>query len=116
METAKKKTPMPIIAGSLAIASGGLKLLAIFGLFIASFFIIYTDLPNIGITPALFLTIALSLTVIEIVAIVGGISAIKRKHFSLALAGSIMAFLPFSLLGLTSIILLALSKDEFNTG
>jgi hypothetical protein len=46
-------------------------------------------------------------------AVIGGIYALQREKFGLAVTGSIAAFLPFSLLGLASIILIALSKDEF---
>lgn len=40
METTVNKTPMAIIAGILAIVSGGFKLLGLLGLIIASFFVI----------------------------------------------------------------------------
>ena len=114
MESMTKKTPMPVAAGALAIASGGLKLLGLLGLMVASFFIIVSDLPFSGVHPVvLLLAIVVPLATLGIIAIIGGISALQRRHFNLALAGSIMAFLPFSFLGLASITLLALPKEEF---
>jgi hypothetical protein len=113
METTSKKTAMPVIAGTLAIASGGLKLLVFLGLIIASFFVIASPVPQFGIHPSAVLPLFNIPLVLGIVAIIGGIFAIQRKKFGLALIGSIAAFLPFSFLGLASIILIALSKDEF---
>ena len=113
METTVKKTPMPVAAGILAIASGGFKLLFLIGLIIASFFIIAGPAPA-WIRPATILLITtITLAALGILAIAGGIYALQRKRFGLAVAGAITAFLPFSLLGLASVILLALSKDEF---
>ena len=57
--------------------------------------------------------ITIPLAIIGILAVIGGIYSLQRKKFGLAVTGSIAAFLPFSLLGLASIILIALSRDEF---
>ena len=114
METPVKKTAMPVIAGVLAIASGGFKLLTFVGLIVASFFII-SPVHGFDIHPiVVLLTISIPLTVLAIVAIIGGISALQRKRFGLAVAGSVASFLPFSVLGLASIILIALSRKEFD--
>jgi len=51
--------------------------------------------------------------VVGIVAIVGGLYAMQRKIWWLALAGSIAALFPFWFLGLAPLILIALSRDEF---
>jgi len=53
------------------------------------------------------------LVVLGIIAIVGGISALRRKSFGLSLAGAICA-LP-SILGILAIIFIALGKREFET-
>ena len=104
---------MPLIAGILAIVSGGLKLFGVLGLIAFGFFAI--ALPTITrIGPlTLFLGAFVPLVILVALAIIGGIFAIQRKHFGLALTGAIAALLPFSLLGLASIILLAISKEEF---
>jgi hypothetical protein len=52
------------------------------------------------------------LGVLGIVAVVGGISAIRRKRFGLSLAGAICA-LPSVFLGIAAVVLVALGKREF---
>jgi hypothetical protein len=70
-------------------------------------------MPQFGIHPSAILPLFSIPLILGILAIIGGIYALHRKKSGLALTGSIAAFLPFSLLGLASIILIALSKDEF---
>jgi hypothetical protein len=53
------------------------------------------------------------LLVLGIVAVVGGISAIRRKSFGLSLAGAICALIPLNLLGLLAVIFVSLGKREF---
>jgi len=52
--------------------------------------------------------------VLGVLAVVGGISAIRRKRFALSLAGAICA-LPSTILGILAIIFVALGKREFGT-
>jgi hypothetical protein len=47
-----------------------------------------------------------------IVAIVGGVSALRRGSFGLSLAGAICA-LPSNILGIVAIIFVSVSKGEF---
>jgi hypothetical protein len=47
-----------------------------------------------------------------IVAIVGGVSALRRRSFGLSLAGAICA-LPSGILGILAVIFVSLSKGEF---
>jgi hypothetical protein len=47
-----------------------------------------------------------------IVAIVGGVSALRRTNFGLSLAGAICA-LPSGILGILAVIFVSLSKGEF---
>jgi hypothetical protein len=54
----------------------------------------------------------LSILVLGIIAIVGGISAIRRKRFGLSLAGAICA-LASGLLGILAVVFVALGKREF---
>jgi hypothetical protein len=53
-----------------------------------------------------------SLLALGIVAIVGGVSAIRRRSFGMSLAGAICA-LPSNVLGILAIIFVSLSKKEF---
>jgi len=50
--------------------------------------------------------------VLGVVAVVGGIYAIRRKKFGLSLAGAVCA-LPFYILGIPAVILVSTSKKEF---
>jgi hypothetical protein len=50
-----------------------------------------------------------------VVSILGGISALQRRRWGLALAGGICALVPMqTLLGVLAIVFLAISKEEFN--
>jgi hypothetical protein len=62
--------------------------------------------------PAWSIIVGVSLVALGIVAIVGGISAIRRKNFGLSLAGAICA-LPSHILGILAVIFVSLSKKEF---
>lgn len=66
---------------------------------------------ELGDSPALVLFVMCT-GVLGIVAIIGGISAIRRKWFALSLAGAIGA-LPSVILGILAIIFVALGKREF---
>jgi hypothetical protein len=61
----------------------------------------------------IFTALALPFAVVGILAIVGGIYALQRKIWGLALAGSIAAFFPSWILGIAAIVFIALSKNEF---
>jgi len=116
-----EKTWMPTVAGILGIVSASFKLLAVFGLIIAIVVVEgnpYIDLSlAAGGVPvnvvAILWIITIPLAVFGILALVGGIYALRRKRWGLALAGSIGAFLPSSLLGMASVVLTALSIKEF---
>ncbi len=56
--------------------------------------------------------VAIPLFAIGVVAVIGGISAIRRRNWRWALAGSVCAVVFFPL-GLPAIVLLSLSKTEF---
>jgi hypothetical protein len=58
------------------------------------------------------LVLGVPLLVLGIIAITGGVSAIRRKNFGLSLAGAICAF-PSNILGILAIIFVSLSKREF---
>ena len=54
------------------------------------------------------------LLILGVIAIVGGASAMRRKSWGLALAGSICAlFNPVGILGILAIIFVAIGKSEF---
>ena len=113
METNVKNTAMPSVAGILSIVSGVLKLLWFLVLIIVSIFMAVPERFT-RINPVVILvTISLVLIVLGVLAIVGGVYTLQRKNFGLSLAGAIAALLPFNLLCLAAVILLALSRKEF---
>jgi len=72
---------------------------------------------EIHIMPS-FTYLGVPLLVLGIIAIVGGVSTLRRKNFGLSLAGAICALcafcaFPSHILGLLAVIFLALRKREF---
>lgn len=109
---ADKKTWMPTVAGILDIIAGSWGvILALIFIFIGGVLRFVPDIPPY-LFP-IFTALSLPFAIVGILAIVGGIYALKRKIWGLALAGSIAAFFPAWILGLTAIVLTALSKNEF---
>jgi hypothetical protein len=66
----------------------------------------------VPVLPPWLIIVGLPLLALGIVAIVGGVSAIRRKSFGLSLAGAICA-LPSNILGILAIIFVSVSKKEF---
>ena len=98
------KIKKPIVGGILSIVSG-----AIFT--VAGILILRAEWGEI---PLLGLAIALAyLFVGGIMPIVGGIFALKRKQWKLALAGSIGSVVGFIFTGVPALVLIVMSKDEF---
>jgi hypothetical protein len=56
------------------------------------------------------------MSLLGILAIVGGIFAIRRSHWGLALAGAIAGTLTFFPCGIPAIIFVSIGKGEFETG
>lgn len=110
-------TAKPEIAGIMNIIIGSFYLL---GAVVISFGILLF-LPSHGgffsvITAnsvIIVLLAAIPVAVLGILAIVGGKRNLKRENWILALSGSIAAAL-FSIIGIVSIVLTAISKNEFD--
>ena len=78
MESTVKRTPIPIIAGILAIASGGFKLLGLLGLIVTSWVIPVSPVPAFGVRPiTILMIISIPLAILGILAIVGGTYALQ---------------------------------------
>ncbi len=112
-----EQTPMPMIAGIMAIIAGAFKLIGLLAVAGAFMFIPVSTMYGGGMERAgallVLLVIIIPLAVLGILSIVGGIYAIGRRRFGMALTGAIAALLPFSMLGIASVILVVLSKNEF---
>ena len=74
-----------------------------------------TFMTELFAVPEIFMLILWGASVLGIVAVVGGISAIKRKRFGLSLVGAVCA-LPSVILGILAVIFVALGKREFGAG
>ncbi|HIJ17534.1 MAG TPA: hypothetical protein HA364_07160 [Thermoplasmata archaeon] len=103
----KKESAMPVIGGilillvSLGYLAGG-AFVAVAG---SSLF--WFDVSTSGLAALC----GMVLLVLGLIVLLGGIFAIQRKHFGLALVAGILA-IP-SLLGIIGLILVIVSKDEF---
>jgi len=64
--------------------------------------------------PGMGLAMGIAIAVIGVLAIVGGIFALKNKVWGLALAGSIGAVLTGRLLGVIALILIVLGRKDFD--
>jgi hypothetical protein len=117
------------VGGILSIVSGGFGVLGLawMVLWIWMFNFMITSVPQQPMDPelpqemflimaAIYGGIGLILALIGALGIVGGVYAIKRKHWGLALAGAIAGSATFFPCGIPAIIFVCLGKDEFTTG
>lgn len=104
-----KKTWMPTTAGILSIISGVVASLVGIGT------IVRGELARRMVFHIGGEAIGVLLLLIGIVAIIGGVFALNRRVWGLALAGGICALFPphVALLGILAIVFVALSKSEF---
>ncbi|MFC2063164.1 hypothetical protein ACFLS8_04410 [Chloroflexota bacterium] len=101
-----EKTGKPIAGGILSIVAGTLHILGFLGIMIA----LVVVPANVGIILSI---VAFYLLATGILPIIGGIYALQRKKWGLALAGAIIAILGSLILGILATVLIALAKDEF---
>jgi hypothetical protein len=112
-----QNTWKPVAGGIISIVAGSIHLLGwlaiIVALSVPAFIRMYADMPRIGPWIAVICTVPL--IIVAIIAIIGGVFALKRRRWGLALAGAICAiFSPISwYLGVIATIFIALSRKEF---
>jgi hypothetical protein len=119
-ETTMEKTWKPTTAGVLSIVAGGLTLFALLALLaffpataVSSHMHPYMPAWPIGVANMMIL-MAFPLALCPTVAIAGGIFALKRRLWGLALAGAICAvFSPAGILGILAVIFVAMGRSEF---
>ena len=106
-------TAKPIVAGiiNIVIGAGALLALSVFGIIILVAGSL--TIPVLGFLVAL---LAVPLIAIALLALVGGIYAVQRKMWGWALAGSIATALMLNIVGVVSIVLVAVSRGEFPNG
>ena len=103
-----KKAWLSTTAGVLDIIDGCISLMVVVGLVVAIAFV--TDEPH---TLAILVPIAIFFAVKTTLTMVGGICALQRRVWGMALIGAIAASVPLSLMGIVALILTALSRDQF---
>ena len=122
MENTKKRTWKSLVAGILDIVIGALNMLGVLGLVIAILIIGTPDLVlerdisplTVGQLNGILGALAGYLFIMGLMAIIGGIYAVQRKVWGLALAGAIATTLTSTVVGVVSIVLTAMSKEEFD--
>ena len=136
---------LSIIGGAFEVVGAGMAVAVVVCAFIESGGAPFPDVPSVrGVRPEgvilgapIFFGIGAFGVALGVVAIVGGVSALRRKSFGLSLAGGICALpsgffgavvisfvsladgiyaLPSVILGILAIIFISLSKREFGTG
>ena len=107
-----------LVAGILEVIGGVIIVLLTVGIRILNRLTIIPSHPGdwwghiFPVIPFWLLIVGVPIIALGIVAIVGGISAIRRRSFGMSLAGAICA-LPISILGILAVIFIAVSKKEF---
>lgn len=117
----------PTAVGVLSVVSGGLGLLIGAGIILMAVFfgsLDFYEMYSQEIFPydnypfdflqAIFLGWGIITLLLAILATIGGIYALQRRYWGLALAGSIAAILVFFPTGIAAIIFVALSRNEFD--
>jgi len=121
-----QKTWKPIVAGILNIVCGALRILGSIAALIGVMFFIPVatsigpgPVPEMGgwlvhgVLQTILIIAIIYLLIVGILPIIGGIYALQRKKWGLALAGSIVAIFGSSIMGILATIFVAMSKDEF---
>lgn len=113
---AKKKTAMPIIGGILILIGGVLALIAGVGL-VASVgaldALTIVDVEGMDILEDIVTVCGVIFIILGLIGLLGGVFAIMRKHFGLAILGGIFALAGWFIPALIGLILVGVSKDEF---
>ena len=102
----------PLTAGILDIIAGVGVLFVCFWLVLAGGITsIVGNVPQW--VPTLLFGLAIPFALLAILSVIGGIFAVQRKAWGLALAGSIAAFFCCFIFGIISLILVSISHPEF---
>jgi len=120
------KTWKPTVSGILDIVGGALSILGAIAVFLGILFFIPISMsagpgpvPEMGcwmipgILEAILPIAAVYFLIVGILPIIGGIYALRRKKWGLALAGSIAAIFGSSVMGILATIFTAMPRDEF---
>lgn len=112
----------PIVAGVLSIISGVIGIFIGVTLILFSVFFIYIesfpmDIPHdfpFVLLQVVSMVWGIILLILAIAAIIGGIYALQRRLWGLALAGSIVSMMIFFPTGIPAVIFVSLAREEFH--
>ena len=111
------KTWKSQVGGILAIIGGVIGLLASMGILIA--ITVLSAVWSWGLLPinviGILWIILVPMFICGVLAIIGGVFAVQRKNYGMALTGAIAALFPGWIFGLGAIVFTAISRDEFGT-
>ena len=124
METTKRSTWKPTVAGLLNIVAGALSLLGIPGVIVvistlgsSQFFMdaLYEAGLSweIGFVRTILIVLAVFVAIVGTLSLIGGLYALQRKRWGWALTGSIASILSLTPLGIAATVFIAISRDEF---
>jgi len=103
-----KKARLSLAAGIIDIAAGGFSLVSL--LFVA---IVMVVVAGDGEIPLFMALIPLAMVIPGVLAIVGGIFALRRRSWVMALIGSIALVVISSVPGIAAVVLTVMARDEF---
>jgi hypothetical protein len=104
-----KKAQLSLAAGIIDIAAGGISLVSV--LFMAIFLFVMAGGEE-GM-PFFVVLFPLAMLIPSVLAIVGGIFALRRRSWVMALIGSIGLIVTSSVAGIAALVLTVMAKDEF---
>jgi len=114
------KSWWPTIAGILNIVTGSLGIIN--GLLVMAGIAVFSAIGAgcgalvefVPFGPILLLAIVIPFVLLNIVSIVGGVCALNKKRWRLALAGSITTFFVNWVFGAAAVVFIGLSRSEFD--
>jgi hypothetical protein len=103
-----KKARLSLAAGIIDIAAGGFSLVSL--LFVG---IVMVVLAGGGEMPLFMALIPLAMVIPGVLAVVGGVFALRRRSWVMALIGSIALVVTSSVPGIAAVVLTVMARDEF---
>ena len=104
---------LELVAGALQLVTAGVVMLLAGGVAAGSL-LSHPSCPVAGSFLALIALMGVPLLILGGMSVLGGICALQRRRWGLALAGGICALLPALLMGIVAIVFLVVSRDEFS--
>ncbi len=104
----KKESAMPMVGGILILIAGLIEIAGGAVVIGGGAFFVSLDFGG-----AIAIACGALVVLLGVIALIGGVFAIQRKHFGLAILGAILGLGGWFIPGLIGLILIAVSRDEF---